>query len=599
MKKTQLVQKVLLLSAFSLLSSLGFSQVSQQWVARYNGSLNGSDRATAMAVDAAGNVYVTGSSQVGEANSDYATIKYDANGNQLWVSTYNGTGNGGDGASAIAIDADGNVYVTGQSEGSGFFNYDYVTIKHDANGNQLWVSRYDGPGTATDIASAIAVDAAGNVYVTGSSYGSASNTDYATIKYNNVGIVQWVSRYNGPGNGHDGAYALALGDDGNIYVTGYSTGSGTEEDYATIKYNTNNGEQEWVARYNGPANSLDQAFSLALDHWGNVYVTGQSFEPETGSAYATVKYNASGAQQWVARYHAGVGSDLARAIAVDASGNAYVTGNISDDKSDYGKDYTTIKYDTYGVQQWVAGYDGPDHDNDVATALAVDAAGNVYVTGYSSGDYTTIKYNTNGVQQWLARYGGPGNATDIPSAMALDAADNVYVTGFSYVEGPDADYATIKYVQFTDCGNKDNKVVVCHKGKTLCIDAGAVASHLNHGDQPGACPSPVVTTAKTKTNVAGQHLEGAGSFSIFHSPNPVSTVAKIKSGLPFDGNTSIKVYDMLGRQVATVGDAGRKAGYYTTDFDASALPNGMYYYRIILKTEKKVLMQTQKMTVVK
>src|SRR5215216_5472703 len=101
MKKTQLVQKVLLLSAFSLLSSLGFSQVSQEWVARYNGSLNGSDRATAMAVDAAGNVYVTGSSQVGEANSDYATIKYDANGNQLWVSTYNGTGNGGDGANAI------------------------------------------------------------------------------------------------------------------------------------------------------------------------------------------------------------------------------------------------------------------------------------------------------------------------------------------------------------------------------------------------------------------------------------------------------------------------------------------------------------------
>ena len=180
MEKTQLLQKPLLLATFFLLSSLCFSQATQQWVARYNGPANSFDAATAITLDAGGNVYVTGSSYVSETNGDYSTIKYDAKGNQLWVRTYNGTGNGGDGANAIAIDAEGNVYVTGQSEGSGFFNYDYATIKYDAKGNQLWVSRYDGPGIATDIAFAIAVDVAGNVYITGSSYGSASNTDYAT-----------------------------------------------------------------------------------------------------------------------------------------------------------------------------------------------------------------------------------------------------------------------------------------------------------------------------------------------------------------------------------------------------------------------------------
>jgi uncharacterized delta-60 repeat protein len=603
MEKTQPVQKPLLLAIFFLLSSVCFSQVTQQWGARYNGPANSFDGATGIAVDAAGNVYVTGSSRVGETNADYATIKYDAKGNQLWLKTYNGTGNGSDGANAIAIDAKGNVYVTGQSEGSGFFNFDYVTIKYDTKGNQLWVSRYDGPGIATDIVSAIAVDAAGNAYITGSSYGSSSNTDYATIKYDSDGNLKWVSRYDGSGNGNDGANALALDDNGNVYVTGYSTGSGTAEDYATIKYNTNGGVQ-WVSRYNGPANSLEQAFSLALDLFGNVYVTGQSFEAAAGSAYATIKYNTSGVQQWVSRYHPGVGSDVAKAVVTDAAGNVYVTGHIAVNTSDFAGDYATIKYNTNGVQQWVAIYNGPDDDIDQATALAVDASSNVYVTGFSSfkneilteSDYTTIKYNTNGVQQWLARYGGPGNSSDIPTALAVDVTGNVYVTGFSYGNGSDFDYATIKYAQSSGCGNK---VVMCHSGKTLCIDITAVPNHLKHGDQMGACIAPQVTAATTNTDDVRQNTDAAGNLKIFHFPDPVSSITKMQYEVPFDGQVSIRMYDILGRQVGIVAEGGRKAGYYTVVFDASTLQKGIYYYRMTLKTEKKMFLQTQKMTVVR
>ncbi|MBA3726280.1 MAG: SBBP repeat-containing protein, partial [Armatimonadetes bacterium] len=97
------------------MATAGMGQVTEAWVARYNGSANSDDQASALAVDAAGNVYVTGSSYGARTGWDYATIKYDSNGNQLWVARYAGPANG-DYARALAVDAAGNVYVTGYSD---------------------------------------------------------------------------------------------------------------------------------------------------------------------------------------------------------------------------------------------------------------------------------------------------------------------------------------------------------------------------------------------------------------------------------------------------------------------------------------------------
>jgi uncharacterized delta-60 repeat protein len=441
-----------------LLAVAADAQVSETWVARYNGPGNSDDEAYSLAVDAFGNVYVTGGSWGSGTGLDYATIKYDSCGVSQWVRRYNGPGNSDDYASSISVDANGNVYVTGYSMGAGSGN-DYATIKYNSSGVQQWVARYNGPGNSDDYASGIAVDANGNSYVTGGSFGTGSEFDYATVKYNSSGVQQWVSRYNGPGNAGDFANSMAIDSSGNVYVAGgsFSSGSYPSDDYATIKYNSA-GTQQWVARYNGAAGMDDYATSVAVDVGGNVYVTGASFTTSAEFSYVTLKYNSSGVQQWLRGYNApGLGSgDVANCIALDIDGNVYVTGSSVGVGTN--NDFATIKYNSSGTQQWVARYNGTGNLVDEAYSLVVDASLNVYVTGKSgtqfgmTDDYVTLKYDSSGIQQWVATYNGPANSNDAAKSLKLDANGNVYVTGYSAGTGSSHDYATIKYQQGTPSG---------------------------------------------------------------------------------------------------------------------------------------------------
>ena len=158
---------------------------------------------------------------------------------------------------------------------------------------------------------------------------------------------------------------------------------------------------------------MDQPAAIAVDSSGNVYVTGKSQAPKAGDLTGTlkqydcvtIKYNSAGTQQWVRSYGSGINADEGAAITVDGSGYVYVAGGTYDPSTSW--DYVTIKYSADGTQQWARQYGGAENQRDSATALALDTGGNVYVTGYryasvSVGYYTTLKYDSAGTQQWVS-----------------------------------------------------------------------------------------------------------------------------------------------------------------------------------------------------
>ena len=380
------------------------------WTNLFNGPGN-DDEAAAIAVDSDGNVFVTGFSW-----PDYATIKYSNGGTPLWTNFYDGPVNGIDEANAIAVDGSNNVIVTGES-GGGSSGYDYATVKYSSTGVPLWTNRYNGPGNADDIASAVATDTNGNVFVTGWSTGSGTSYDYATVAYSSGGVPLWTNRYN---DGETIAYtdyarAIVVDANGNVLVTGQSPASSSANDYATIAY-SNGGTPLWTNRYNGPLNGTDAAYAIAADHSGNVFVTGYSYGLNSGGLgtydYATVAYSSAGVSLWTNRYDGSANqSDQATAIGVDGNGNVFVTGGS--DGYGTGHDYATIAYANGGTPLWTNFYNGPkDGGNNAAQALAIDKNGNVFVTGQATltngyaFPYATIGYSRSGVPLWTNLYSG-------------------------------------------------------------------------------------------------------------------------------------------------------------------------------------------------
>jgi hypothetical protein len=233
-----------------------------------------------MALDTSGNIYVSGWSNDGSGVRDYATVKYDTNGAQLWVARYNGSANQNDVGLKAVADGSGNVYMTGWSYNGA--NYDYTTVKEDPAGTQLWEARYDGG--RGDFAPDMAVDGSGNVYVTGWSYNvSTANYDAVTMKYDTNGAQLWTASYDNGGN--DAGFRIVADGQGNVVVGGNSS-NGFNDDYLVIKYDTG-GNQVWLTRYDNGGN---EGFnSLGLDSCRNVYITGRS-DNGANVDYSTIKY---------------------------------------------------------------------------------------------------------------------------------------------------------------------------------------------------------------------------------------------------------------------------------------------------------------------
>ena len=303
------------------------SDGSLEWDHTYNGTANGFDEGHSIAVDYEGNAYVTGHCYNSGSGYDYLTIKYNSNGVQQWAVPYDNNG-GTDLAKSLAFDPVYNrIYVTGSSNG------DIVTICYNSSGVQQWLANYDS-GIGKDIA----VYYQQGVFVTGQ-----SGSNIITLKYTTNGTQSWVTD-GGAGSGSSiGLYPKSSGEYYCCIMDVFVTGEYSTSYYGrTIKYN-NRGTQIWLADYATYGSSF---VDLGIDANENIYVTGLSGD----SRYLTVKYNSAGVQQWYNHY-SGPGEDpasIADAIAVDTYGNSFITGMHFEVSTVQAAFYTTLKYTSSG-----------------------------------------------------------------------------------------------------------------------------------------------------------------------------------------------------------------------------------------------------------
>src|SRR5262245_50375630 len=290
-----------------------------------------------------------------------------------------------------------------------------------------WVRTYNSPANHVDEAGLLALDSQSNIYVGGFSYSAATLDDYTLLKYNQSGDLLWERHYSGKLGGDDIPSALAVDWQDNVIITGVSRG-GPNWGIQTIKFDSQ-GTQLWQKfRLMGPA-GFGASPSMALDAIGNIHICGID-----GQDYLTIKYTPSGDVAWERTYDGSTHqSDAANDIALDAKGDVLVTGIVNNSDG-----CMTLKYDLDGRLLWERLESG-DIDSMLGPArVRTDSSGNVIVFGEPEttcglSQFRTWKYDPGGELLWIRTFTeGPCLSAD-PAALAIDKNDNVIVAGSAMV----------------------------------------------------------------------------------------------------------------------------------------------------------------------
>jgi hypothetical protein len=457
MKKKNLLMAAIAIFGFATVT---MAQNVRAWGTYYTGTgqvwPNGEDRGQACITDAAGNVYMVGTTN---SNSDIATVG-----------------------------AHQTICAGGDTIG-GFSGTDAFLVKFNSSGVRQWATYYGG--SEWDYGTSCAIDASGNIYMIGS---TSSTSGIATagahettvndgflVKFNSSGVRQWGTYFEGNGN------ACTTDASGNVYIVGLTnstsgiatagahqtvmSGSG---DAFLVKFNSS-GVRQWGTYFGGPFNggsANETGISCATDASGNIYMVGKT---PSNSGIATVgahqtaggtqffdaflvKFNSTGVIQW-GTYYDGLGDTQPNSCATDASGNVYMAGQVFQEllpdsgistpgahQTTYGGGFTDaflVKFDPNGVRQWGTYYGGSSVEE--GTSCAIDPSGNVYMAGHTgsttgiatAGAHQTVFggggldgflvcFNSSGVRQSGTYYG-----ECFVSDCATDASGNVYMAGIT------------------------------------------------------------------------------------------------------------------------------------------------------------------------
>jgi len=539
-----------------------------EWVKVY-GQPHTDDVPTSVDTDLEGNVYIGATLNYGNGMDKVRIAKYSAAGILSWSKIFTP-----DFAYSylelVSMDTDSignicilvNVSITDAKSRT-------VLQKYNGSGTKLWTV----VEKLTDvyvIPTAMSVDKLGYVYVAGTlaywGSGNPNSSDYFVFKYNKMGSKSWGAIYNGTANKGDEALDIIADAAGNCYVTGRTmqvdSRSGVKSPQnTTIKY-SGAGYFQWARNYAYGLEYYGINHNLELDGLGNPYLflfSSAEFGPVITNIATVIKYNNAGTQIWTKSITGLVYSPLTS--TTDFAGNCYLAGGVKGPGSEH-YNYSTYKVSSGGVLLWNARYNGDTTTWDLPSHIAVDAAGDVYVTGTSAAGppygpptafvllkrpkATTIKYSPSGSQLWVTKYSGL--KTD-PGPWAVGTRLRVHGSGSTplvYVAG-----STVNVIPGEESQLEDLLLLKYNPAKVKTANSTL---------EPIGLISPV------------------SDYKLSAAPNPFKSSTVIRFDLPYDAQVSLKIYDVSGREVRTLVNGKRSAGSYQALFDAGRLISQQYFY---------------------
>ncbi|MEI7512805.1 MAG: hypothetical protein WCK01_05110 [Candidatus Uhrbacteria bacterium] len=512
------------------------------WNTFLGGSSNENSRG--ITTDGSGNVFVIGDSTstwgtpvnaiYGNGSADIFVAKLGGDGSLAW-NTFLGSG-GTDNGNSIKVDNSGYVYIAGVSSatwgtpinahagGGG----DGVIAKIDGSGNLLW-NTFFGGSSGTEIANSIALDGSGNIYTVGSAtaaWGSpvrayTASSDIVAVKFNSSGAESWHTFFGG--SGFDNAFAVAVDGSGNVYVGGYDDSTWgspvrayTAANDASVTKLDSSGAVVWNTFLGGSGN--DVAFALVLDASGNIFVGGHAFGTWSTPIRAydaaldgfVARLDTSGTLVWNT-FLGGSGSDGIRGLALDVSGNLIAGGNSNatwgTPLQSYvgGVDAMIVQIDLNGVFAWNTFVGGTGTETPLA--LALDTSGNAYMTGISNSTWgTPVRAFTSGNDSFAFKLSNlvSANGTGLES-LSTTLAQPMYSVDWT----TNPSYSNVTYTWslsrtvMADPGDACLTTNDCFKILLNLKDTGTVADHLDQEWMTGIDPGDVAWGGPLDMSVSG------------------------------------------------------------------------------------------------
>jgi len=346
-----------------------------------------------LAVDAAGNVVVTGIDSVQGSFSRSVTIALAADGTELWRRVYDVPG-AYDIVVGLAMTETGGVIVAGTTELQSPTNtqQNIFIVSYAANGAVLWQDTYDNGSDQENAYDLVRDTSSGALYVAGGVSGKNGGT--FVIRWDADGRRRWAKRFSVRGVFAFGEAAVVVPGGDVVVACYYSVPPSSQVDLQMLKVQGSSGRLQWSSLY-GDATHDERVFDLAVDATGNVYVGGTAFGISSDVDRFLLKYTPTGSRAWTVVDNAFGLYDATSALAIDPAGGVYVTGISQDfDGTTYDIDWMTRKYDASGVPVWTAIYDGNPNSSvgDAPHDIIVVSGAGPIITGAVLGKATTVAY---------------------------------------------------------------------------------------------------------------------------------------------------------------------------------------------------------------